>query len=80
MKADEQFTGIEPRFYDFLAEQAIIAMRQPTQEMLEAVEALPRSHNRLDMWCAMIDVALGRLVLADGDAENGAQNSFGYDD
>jgi len=81
MKADEQFSGMEPKFYDFLAEQAIIAMRQPTEEMLEAVDALPRSHNRLDMWCAMIDVALGRLVLEKGDAENGEQtNSFGYDD
>lgn len=80
MKADEQFSGLEPRLYDFLAEQAIMAMRQPTDEMLEAIEVLPRTHNRLDMWCAMIDVALGRLVLCEGEVEDGKENSFGYDD
>jgi hypothetical protein len=53
--------------YHLLAEQAIMAMRQPTDEMLEVVGMLPRHHNRLDMWCAMIDVALGRIVLADED-------------
>ena len=53
--------------YQLLAEQAIMAMRQPTDEMLEVVGMLPRHHNRLDMWCAMIDVALGRIVLADED-------------
>lgn len=51
--------------YHLLAEQAIMAMRQPTDEMMEVVGMLPRHHNRLDMWCAMIDVALGKIVLAD---------------
>lgn len=51
--------------YHLLAEQAIMAMRQPTDEMLEVVGMLPQHHNRLDMWCAMIDVALGKIVLAD---------------
>lgn len=51
--------------YHLLAERAIMAMRQPTDEMLEVVGMLPRHHNRLDMWCAMIDVALGKIVLAD---------------
>ena len=58
--------------YDHLAEQAIIAMRQPTDEMLEIVAELPIHHNRLDMWCAMVDVALGRIKLVKGD-ENGEE-------
>jgi hypothetical protein len=55
--------------YDHLAEQAIIAMRQPTDEMLEVVTELPVHHNRLDMWCAMVDVALGRIKLVKGDED-----------
>lgn len=53
--------------YHLLAEQAVVAMRQPTDEMLEVVAELPVHHNRLDMWCAMIDVALGRIKLAKGE-------------
>ena len=58
--------------YHLLAEQAVVAMRQPTDEMLEVVAELPVHHNRLDMWCAMIDVALGRIKLAKGE-ENGEE-------
>lgn len=49
----------------FLAERAILAMRNPTDEMMRVFTALPQHHNRLDMWCAMIDVALGRIKLAE---------------
>jgi len=52
-------------FYDLLAERAIMAMRNPTDEMLKVVSELPQYHNSMDMWCAMIDVALGRIVLAE---------------
>ena len=55
--------------YHLLAEQAIMAMRQPTDEMLEVVGMLPLHHNRLDMWCAMVDVALGRIKLVKGDED-----------
>lgn len=68
-----------PLMYDFLAERAMMAMRQPTDEMLEAVAELPRHHNRLDMWCAMIDVAMGRLKLVKGDENEGSENTNGYD-
>lgn len=50
---------------DFLAERAILAMRNPTDDMMQVFAALPQHHNRLDMWCAMIDVALGRIKLVD---------------
>ena len=66
-------------FYDLLAERAIMAMRQPTDEMLAVVAELPPTHNRLDMWCAMIDVALGRIKLAEGDENEGRENSDGND-
>lgn len=73
MKAHEGLmSNGTPILYDHLAEQAIIAMRQPTDEMLEVVAELPTHHNRLDMWCAMVDVALGRIKLAKGD-ENGEE-------
>lgn len=73
MKAHEGLQSNDmPIFYDHLAEQAITAMRQPTDEMLEVVAELPVHHNRLDMWCAMIDVALGRIKLAKGE-ENGEE-------
>ena len=49
----------------FLAERAILAMRNPTDEMMQVFAALPQHHNRLDMWCAMIDVALGRIKLVE---------------
>ena len=42
-----------------------MAMRHPTDEMLKVVSELPQYHNSMDMWCAMIDVALGRIVLAE---------------
>lgn len=61
--------------YHLLAEQAIVAMRQPTDEMLEVVGMLPRHHNRLDMWCAMIDVALGRIVIEKGEANDEASHA-----
>jgi len=54
-----------PLMYDFLAGRAIIALRTPSDEMMEVFDALPLYHNRLDMWCAMIDVALGRLKLVE---------------
>ena len=68
-----------PLMYDFLAERAMMAMRQPTDEMLEVVAELPRHHNRLDMWCAMIDVAMGRIKLVKGDENEGSENPNGYD-
>lgn len=80
MKADEEFSDGSPRMYDFLAEQAIMAMRQPTDEMLQIVGKLPPTHNRLDMWCAMIDVALGRLTIAERKDEAENEVNFGYDD
>lgn len=51
--------------FDYVAYQAIMALRNPTDEMLEVFEMLPKHHNRLDMWCAMIDVALGRLKIVE---------------
>lgn len=51
--------------YHLVAEQAIAALRHPTDDMMEVITALPTYHNRMDMWCAMIDVALGRIVLAE---------------
>ena len=51
--------------YQLVAEQAIAALRHPTDDMMEVITALPQYHNRMDMWCAMIDVALGRIILAD---------------
>lgn len=65
--------------YRLLAEQAIVAMRQPTDEMLEVVGMLPQQHNRLDMWCAMIDVAMGKIKLVKGDEDEGSENSDGHD-
>lgn len=62
--AQETF-GTYPVPPEFLAERAILAMRYPTDEMMQVFAALPQHHNRLDMWCAMIDVALGRIKLAD---------------
>ena len=63
-KARDTF-GTYPVPQEFLAERAIMALRTPSDEMMRAFDALPQYHNRLDMWCAMIDVALGRLVLAE---------------
>jgi len=78
MKAHEHLQSNEmPVMYDFIAEQAIIAMREPTPQMLEVVDMLPRHHNRLDMWCAMIDVALGRIVKAE---ETEDEKKCGADD
>ena len=58
--------------YQLVAEQAIAALRHPTDDMMEVISALPQYHNRMDMWCAMIDVALGRIVLAENpDEERG---------
>ena len=54
-----------PLMYDFLAERAILALRTPSEEMMQVFDALPLYHNRLDMWCAMIDVALGRLKIVE---------------
>ena len=46
-----------------------MALRTPTDEMMRVFEALPQHHNRLDMWCAMIDVALGRIALVEAEDE-----------
>jgi len=70
MKAHEGLQSNDmPILYDHLAEQAIMAMRHPTDEMLEVVAELPIQHNRLDMWCAMVDVALGRIKLSQGEED-----------
>jgi len=64
--AHEELNGNKmPLMYDFLAERAILALRTPSEEMMEVFDALPLYHNRLDMWCAMIDVALGRLKFVE---------------
>ena len=55
--------------YQLVAEQAIAALRHPTDDMMEVISALPQYHNRMDMWCVMIDVALGRIVLAENPDE-----------
>ena len=68
--AQEKF-GTYPVPAEFIAERAILAMRHPTDEMMAVFTALPQHHNRLDMWCAMIDVALGRLVF---DKSSGDDN------
>ena len=62
--AQEVF-GTYPVPPEFIAERAILAMRHPTDEMMQVFTALPQHHNRLDMWCAMIDVALGRIQLVE---------------
>ena len=63
-QAQETF-GTYPVPPEFLAERAILAMRYPTDDMMKVFAALPQQHNRLDMWCAMIDVALGRVKLVE---------------
>jgi len=50
-----------PLEYEILAAEAMLALRNPTDDMLAVVGELPQHHNRLDMWCAMMDVALGRI-------------------
>lgn len=63
--------GTYPIPPQFLAERAILALRCPPDDMMQAFNALPQYHNRLDMWCAMIDVALGRLVLSEEENNEG---------
>jgi len=58
-----------PVEYEILAAEAMLALRNPTDDMLEVVGELPQQHNRLDMWCAMMDVALGRIELAEEETE-----------
>lgn len=65
-EAEDSFMG-KPIDYEEVAEKAILALRHPSDDMLEVVAELPQQHNRLDMWCAMIDVALGRLVKVEED-------------
>lgn len=71
MKSIEKFNGVGEDGvrslvdYAVVAEHAISALRTPTDEMMEVISALPQYHNSLDQWCAMIDVALGRIVLAE---------------
>jgi hypothetical protein len=67
-KAQVSF-GTYPTPYEYVAEKAITALRTPTDEMMRVFEALPQHHNRLDMWCAMIDVALGRIALVEAEDE-----------
>lgn len=66
--------------YNEMAENALIALRNPSDDMIEVFSALPRQHNRLDMWCAMIDVALGRLELVKGDGNVESERHYDYDD
>lgn len=68
-EAEDSFMG-NPIDYEEVAEKAILALRHPSDDMLEVVAELPQQHNRLDMWCAMIDVALGRLVKVEEDEIN----------
>jgi hypothetical protein len=67
---EEQDLEMSVSDYSEVARQAICAMRHPSADMMEVIQHLPKYHNRMDMWCAMIDVALGRIVLkemGDGD-------------
>ena len=68
---DEYGVDMTMEDYNDVARAAIRAMRNPTDDVVDVAQHLPRHHNMIDMWCSIIDIALGKRVV---ETENDTKN------